>query len=212
MLGATDSTYVDTIEQHGQLGGVHLDRATVVSEARSAKSAALKPLVIENEAATVPKQDFATVTSTPQKHEQMPGEQVHTPLPTDNAAQAVVATTKIDGLDCEIDPNTRRQREQRLPQPANHSRHVRGVAAFLETKSKLGTELELDLLDRSAADTHRQHRESLAFRRCRPVRLVQVVLQRGIGDPVLGRDFNARNHPFSGLRHDGCPKFCSTCR
>ena len=156
MLGASDPTHVDTIEQHGQLGGVHLDRTTAVSEPWSAKSATLEPFVIENEPATVPKQNLAAVSSTPQKHEQMSGEQVHAPLPADNAAQTVMATTKIDWLDGEIDPNTRWQREQRLPQPANHSRHVRRVAALLETKSKAGTELELDLFGRSTADTHRQ--------------------------------------------------------
>jgi hypothetical protein len=108
VLGASDPTHVDAIEQHGQLRRVHLDRAPVVGEAWSAKSATLKPFVIENEAAAVPKQDFTTVRSAPQKHKQMAGEEVHAPLPTDYAAQAVVATTKIHGLNCEIDPNTRR--------------------------------------------------------------------------------------------------------
>jgi len=108
VIGASNSPHIDAIEQHGQLRGVHLDRAAVVSEAWSAKSATLEPFVIENEAAAIPKQDFAAVSSTPQKHEQMPGEQVHAPLPADDAAQTVMATTKIHGLDCEIDPNTRR--------------------------------------------------------------------------------------------------------
>ena len=156
MLGASDPTHVDAIEQHGQLGGVHLDRAPVVSEAWSTKTAFLEPFVIDDEAAAIPKQDLAAVSSTPQKHEQMPGEQIHAPLPADNAAQAVVAPTKIDWLDREIDPNTRWQREQRLPQPANHSRHVRRLATLLETQSKANSELELDLLGRSAADTHWQ--------------------------------------------------------
>ena len=110
MLGTANPTHIDAIEQHCQLRGVHLDRPTIMSEPRSAKSAALEPLVIENEAATIPKQDLAAVTPTPQKHEQMPGEQVHAPLPTDNAAQAIVATAKIDWLDCEVDPNARWQR------------------------------------------------------------------------------------------------------
>ncbi len=86
----------------------------------------------------------------------MPGEQVHAPLPTDNAAQAVVATTKIDWLDREIDPNARWQREQRLPQPADYGGDVRGIAALLEAKSKPAAELELNLLGGSAAHTHRQ--------------------------------------------------------
>lgn len=110
VLGAANPTHVDAIEQHGQLRGVHLDRAPVVSEARRTKTAFLKPLVIENESAAIPKQDLAAVSSTPQKHEQMPGEQVHAPLPTHDAAQTIVATAKIDGLDCEVDPNARWQR------------------------------------------------------------------------------------------------------
>ena len=96
MHGTSDPTHVDAIEQHGQLRGVHLDRAPVVSEAWGTKSATLEPFVIENEAAAVPKQDFAAVSSTSQKHEQMPGEQVHAPLPADNAAQTVVTATKVD--------------------------------------------------------------------------------------------------------------------
>ena len=73
VLGTANPTHVDAIEQHGQLRGVHLDRPTIMSEPRSAKSAALKPLVIENEAATIPKQDLATIASAPEKYEQMPG-------------------------------------------------------------------------------------------------------------------------------------------
>jgi hypothetical protein len=210
VLGAANPTHIDAIEQHGQLRGVHLDRAPVVSEAWSTKTASLEPFVIENEAAAIPKQDLAAVSSTPQKHEQVPGEQVHAPLPADNAAQTVVATTKIDWLDREIDPNTRWQREQRLPQPANHGCHVRGIAAFLETKPKTGTELELDLLRHGAGQPHRQQRQSLGLQRGRAGRLVQVVLQGGVGYAMLSGDINAGDGTFSRLRHDRCPKFSST--
>jgi hypothetical protein len=88
----------------------------------------------------------------------MAGEQVHTPLPTNNAAQAVVAATKIDWLDREIDPNARWQREQRLPQPADYGGDVRGIAALLEAKPKAGAELELYLLRSGAGQPHRQQR------------------------------------------------------
>ena len=208
MLGASDPTHVDAVEQHGQLGGVHLDRAPVLSEPWCAKSATLEPFVIENEAAAIPKQDLAAVGSTPQKHEQMPGEQVHAPLPTDNAAQAVVATTKIDWLDREIDPNARRQREQRLPQPANHGGHVRRIAAFLETKPKPGTEIELDLF-RNARQPHRQQREGLALHRGRAGRLVQVIFQRRFGYSVFGCNRDAGNGALFRFRHNRCPKFSS---
>ena len=91
----------------------------------------------------------ALTSSAPKKHKQMPGEQVHAPLPANNAAQAVVSTAKIDGLDREIDPNARWQREQGLPQPADYGGDVRGIAALLETKPKADAELELDLLGSS---------------------------------------------------------------
>jgi hypothetical protein len=55
VLGAANATHVDAVEQHGQLRSVHLDCPTIMSEPRSAKSAALEPFVIENEAATIPK-------------------------------------------------------------------------------------------------------------------------------------------------------------
>ena len=86
MHRAPDPTHVDAIEQHGQLRGVHLDGTPIVSNSRSTKAAFLETLVIENESAAIPKQDLAAVSSTPQKHEQMPGKQVHAPLPADNAA------------------------------------------------------------------------------------------------------------------------------
>jgi hypothetical protein len=140
----------------------------------------------------------------------MSGEQVHAPLSTDNAAQPVVATTKIDWLDREIDPNARWQREQRLPKPADHGGDVRGIAAFLEAKPKAGAELELNLLRGSAAHTHRQQRQSLALSRGRAGRLVQVVLQCSVGHAMLGGDFNPRNGALSRLRHNRCPKFSST--
>jgi len=210
VLGAANPTHVDAIEQHGQLRGVHLDRAPVASEARRTKTAFLKPFVIENESAAIPKQDLAAVSSTPQEHEQMPGKQVHTPLPANNAAQAVVAPTKIDWLDREIDPNARWQREQRLPQPADYGSDVRGIASLLEPKPKTGAELELDLLCSRTAHTHRQQCQSLALDRGRPGRFVQVVLQGSFGHTVLGGDFNAGNGALSRLRHDRCPKFSST--
>lgn len=210
MLSAANPTHIDAIEQHGQLRGVHLDRAPVVSKTWSTKTASLEPFVIENESAAIPKQDLAAVSSTPQKHEQMSGEQVHAPLPADDAAQAVVATTKIDWLDREIDPNTRWQREQRLPQPANHSRHVGGIAALFKAKPKTGTELEFDLFSRGAGQANRQQGQCLALHRGRAGRLVQVVLQRSVGHAMLGGDFNTGNGAFSRLRHDRCPKFRST--
>ena len=210
MQGASNPTHVNAIEQHCQLRRVHLDRSTIVGYARRTKAAFFQTFVIEDEATAIPKQDLATVTSTPQKHEQMPGEQIHAPLPTDNSAQAVVATTKIDWLDREVDPNTWRQCEQRLPQPANHGCHVRGIAAFLETKPKPGTELKLDLFRSGASQPYRQQRERLALHRRRAGRLVQVVLQGGVRDSVFGCNRDAGNGALSRLRHNRCPEFSST--
>jgi hypothetical protein len=101
--------HVDAVEQHRQLGGVHLDRAAVAREARCAKTTKLEPFVIENEAATIPKKNFAAVAAAPQKDEQMPGEEIHSPLPANDATQPVVPAAEIHGLNGEIDPNTRRK-------------------------------------------------------------------------------------------------------
>ena len=120
-----------------------------------------------------------------------------------------MATTKIDWLDREIDPNTRWQCEQRLPQPADYGGDVRGIAALLEPKSKAGAELELDLLGSSAAHTHRQQRQSLALDRRRAGRLVQVILQCSVGHAMLGGDLNPGNGALSRLRDNRCPKFSS---
>ncbi len=207
MHGTSDPTHVDAIEQHGQLRGVHLDRTTIIGDARSAKAPFLQALVIENEAAAIPEQDFAAVAPAPQKYEEMPGEQVHAPLPADNAAQAVVATTKIDWLDREVDPNARRQGEQRLPQPANDSGHVRRIAALLETKPEPRTELELDLFRRGAGQPHWQQRQSLALDRGRARRLVQVVLQGGVRYAVLSRHSNPGNRALLRFSYDSRPKF-----
>ena len=108
MHSTSDPTHVDAIEQHSQLRGVHLDRATVVGDPRRSETALLETLVIENETATVPKQDLAAVASTPQKYEQMAGEQVHSPLPAHDATQAIVTTAKVDWLNCEVNPHARR--------------------------------------------------------------------------------------------------------
>ena len=52
-------------------------------------------------------QNFAAVGAASQKDEQMPGEEIHAPLPTNDAAQAVVPAAEVHRLDREIDPNTR---------------------------------------------------------------------------------------------------------
>ena len=101
--------HVDAVEQHRQLGGVHLDRAAIAREAWCSKSTELEPFVIEDEAATIPKQNLAAIASAPQKDEQMPGEEIHSPLPTNDATQPVVPAAEIHGLNREIDPNTRRK-------------------------------------------------------------------------------------------------------
>ena len=209
MYGAPNPTHVDAIEQHGQLRGVHLDRTTIIGDTRRAKTPFLQALVIENEAAAIPKQDFAAVAPASEKHEQMPGEQVHAPLPADNAAEAIVAAPEIDRLNREIDPNARRQREQRLPQPANHGGDVRGVATLVETKPKSGAKLELDLFRCAAGQPHRQQCQRLALHRSRAGRFVQVVLQRRVADAMLGRHGNPWNGTFLRLGHDRRPKFCS---
>jgi hypothetical protein len=51
----------------------------------------------------------------------VPGEEIHAPLPSHDAAQPVVPSAEIDGLNREIDPNTRRKcqhAERSLPTSA----------------------------------------------------------------------------------------------
>ncbi len=48
MLRTPNPAHVDAVEQHRQLGGIHLDRAPVMSEAWGTKPAFLEPFVIEN--------------------------------------------------------------------------------------------------------------------------------------------------------------------
>jgi hypothetical protein len=105
----THALDVDAVEQHRQLGCVHLDRAPVAREARCAKSTDLEPFVIEDQAATIPKENLAAVAAAPQKNEQMPGEEIHPPLPSHDAAQPVVPSAEVHRLNREIDPNTRRK-------------------------------------------------------------------------------------------------------
>ena len=136
-------------------------------------------------------------------------EQVRAPLPADNAAQAVVATTEIDKLDREIDPNARRQREQRLPHPANHGGDLRGVATLVEMKPKSGANLELDLFRCAAGQPQRQQCHRLALHRSRSGRLAQVILQRRVADAMLGRYSNPCNRALLRLSNDCRPKFCS---
>lgn len=111
MHGASHPLHVDAVEQHGQLGGVHLERAPIAGEARRSKSATLEPLVIEDQAATIPKKDLAAVAAASQEDEQVPGEEIHSPLATNDAAQPVVPAAEIHGCNRQIDPNTRRQRQ-----------------------------------------------------------------------------------------------------
>jgi len=58
MLGAPHPPNVDAVEQHRELRRVHLDRPTIFGDARCPEPTALQPLVIENEPAPIPKQEW----------------------------------------------------------------------------------------------------------------------------------------------------------
>lgn len=108
MLGAPHPPNIDAVEQHRELGRVHLDRSTILGEARRSESPALQPLVIENEPASIPKQNLAAIATAPQEHEQVSGKEVHFPLTTHDAAQAIVAPAEIDWLNRQVDAYARR--------------------------------------------------------------------------------------------------------
>ena len=209
MHSTPDPTHVDTVEQHSQLRGVHLYRATVVGDPRGQKSASLEPFVIENEPTPIPKQDLAAIASAPQKHEQMPCEQVHSPLPAHDATQAIVTTAQIDWLDGEVDPNARWQREHGLPQPGDDSSNVRRIAALFETKPQTSTELELDLLGSSATQPNGQQCQCLGFRVLHRRCLVEVVLQGRVRNAMFRSHVSPRQIAFFGLRYEARPKLQS---
>lgn len=209
MSSASHPLHVDAVEQHGQLGGVHLDRAAIVGEAWRSKSAALEPLVVNDQASAVPKQDLAAVTTTPQEDEQMPGEEVHSPLSTNDAAQTVMPAAKINGLNRKIDPNARRKRQHLLTQPVDERRHVGQVAAFFEANLKAGLQLNLNLLRNGAAEPDRQKRQSIALRAGAPRRLVELIPESRVGHAVLGGYLREWNRSFSRLGDDGRPKLSS---
>ena len=106
----------------------------------------------------------------------------------------------------EEDPKARRQREQRLPQPADYGGDVRGIAALLEAKPKAGAELELDVLGSTAAHTHRQPATSrpalseLAERACGAI-TVTIDERKENGHPsFLERPFFVVTPPGGVLR------------
>ena len=136
----------------------------------------------------------------------MPGEEIHPPLPSNDAAQAIVPAAEIHRLNCEIDPNTRRKREQRLSQPANELGYVGRIAAFFEAKPKAGAQLNLQLLGRGAAETHRQQSQRVTLRRPARWRLVEVVFQGSVGHAMLGCDLCAWDPALPGLCDGGRPE------
>lgn len=76
MLGATHPPHIDAIEQHRELCRVHLDRPSIFGDPQRSEPPPLQPLVIENESASIPKQDLAAIGAAPQKHEQVPSEKI----------------------------------------------------------------------------------------------------------------------------------------
>lgn len=61
--------YVDPVEQHRELRGVHLYGSTVGGHTRHAESPALQALVVEHQPAAIPEQDLAAVESPPEEDE-----------------------------------------------------------------------------------------------------------------------------------------------
>ena len=55
MFGTTDRAHIDAVEDHPELGGIDLHQGPIGCESRHAKSALLKPLVVQDEPAPIQK-------------------------------------------------------------------------------------------------------------------------------------------------------------
>src|SRR5215471_2963973 len=110
---------------------VHLDRLAVRSALRQSKHALLQPFEVDNETAAIPKEDLAAVAATADENEQVPSEEVHLPLRTDDCPETLEALPKIDRLRREIDPDARWKRQ--------HERSARTSSATYATSASAGT-------------------------------------------------------------------------
>lgn len=102
--------HVDTIEKHRQLGAVEANLGRVVRNHWQAETPQLKPFVVHDKAATIPKQDLATVTPAAEKNEKIPCKQVDLPLIADHGAKAIVSPAHINEGCGQEYPNARGKR------------------------------------------------------------------------------------------------------
>jgi hypothetical protein len=77
---------VNSVEQHGKLCPVHLNRAPVVRHAGHPKLSLLQSLKIDHKTATLPKQDLAAIQAFSEEDVKISRENIQTPLtPYDSA-------------------------------------------------------------------------------------------------------------------------------
>ena len=100
---APSADEIETAEQHRELGAVEHDAIGALADPRHAEAAAREALVIEDETASIPKQDLDAINTTTDEDEEVSFEWVHLEACAHERDEAVVAAPEIHGLDGEID-------------------------------------------------------------------------------------------------------------
>jgi hypothetical protein len=67
---------VDAAQEHGELGGVELDRGVGRRTPRDLEGAGFEPLVPDHQAVGIPVKDFDAITSSIEKEEEVAGEEL----------------------------------------------------------------------------------------------------------------------------------------
>jgi hypothetical protein len=103
LFRSADTGDVDAVEQHRELGGIEARGNLRVADRRKAKTALLKALVVDDEAAVIPCENFRAVSSARDEDEKVAGEHVLSPAGPHERDQAVDAVPHVDRLRGEED-------------------------------------------------------------------------------------------------------------
>ena len=89
LLRAADARQVDAVEQHRKLAALEPRAESVLAKVWEAEAALLEPLVIEDEAAVVPREHLGTVAAPADKDEEVARVEVFLPLVADDGGEPV---------------------------------------------------------------------------------------------------------------------------
>src|SRR5262249_27252556 len=107
-LSPADALQIDAIQEHGQVGSADLD-AAVTARGRELEAALFEPLVVDDEAVGVPKEQLEAVGDLVAKDEEMAGERIAGQAVADERCQGVEALAHVGGLSAQEDTHGRRQ-------------------------------------------------------------------------------------------------------